>query len=556
MMFSRVEAIQRISNTPFQLCVIGGGATGSGCALDARVRGLDTVLLEGADFASGASSASTKLIHGGLRYLQQGLAEMDFGQFRLVKTALRERRIMMTNAPHLSQTLRISVPCRNLGDLFYYRIGLKMYDWLSGDSRLSDSSFADRGSSLAKMRWLRADGLHSTVSYSDGQFDDARYSLALLQSAAQSGAEVLNHAFVSGFETNRSGKVIAANVLDRLTGRSFRVNAQVFVNATGAVSDHIRQLANPQAKPRLQPSKGVHILLPLPGDFGVEALLIPHTEDGRLIFAIPWMNRLLVGTTDTPCDPADEMTVSRGEAEYLLRHLNQYIVPQFTLEEVVSATAGLRPLVRAGKLSPTKQISRDYEIETQSESGLISIMGGKWTVYRAMAEETINTVETQLMGRVTPCRTQNLRLCGTEDDRDGFLEQLMRAYPISLALADHLFRKYGSFASRVLEPSMRNGDLLSPIAEGALPVQAEVVYCIRQEMAVSVEDVLARRLGLQFFDWNLALEAAPVVAGILAQELEWNRPTERDALDEYVSLIRKFQEKIGLFDGAEERTAI
>ena len=556
MMSSRAEAIQRIIDNPFQVCVIGGGATGSGCALDAAFRGLKTALLEGADFGSGASSASTKLIHGGLRYLQQGLADVDFEQFRLVKTALRERRIMMANAPHLSRTLRICVPCRSSWDLFYYRIGLKMYDWLSGNSRLSGSSFADRRASLANMRRLRADGLQGTVSYSDGQFDDARYCLAVVQSAAQSGAEVLNHASVISFDKNPSGRLIAANVLDRLSGRSFKVNAQIFVNATGPVSDHVRQLANPRAEPRLQPSKGVHILFPLPGDFGVEALLIPHTEDGRLIFAIPWMNRLLVGTTDTSSDPAGEMVVNRGEAEYLLRHLNRYINPQFRLEEVVSATAGLRPLVRAGKLSQTKQISRDYEIETQSESGLISIMGGKWTVYRAMAEETVDTVETQLMGRVTPCRTQNLRLWGAEDDRDGFLEQLMRAYPISLALAEHLVRKYGSLASRVLEPSRENSDLLSPIADGALPVQAEVVYCARQEMAASVEDVLARRLGLQFFDWNLALKAAPVVAGILAQELEWNRSTERDALDEYVTLIRNFQEKIGLFDTAEERTAI
>ena len=555
MMFSRAEAIQRIIDTPFQVCVIGGGATGSGCALDGALRGLKTVILEGTDFGSGASSASTKLIHGGLRYLQQGLAEVDFEQFRLVKTALRERRSMMANAPHLSRTLRICVPCRSSWDLFYYRIGLKMYDWLSGNSRLSGSSFADRRASLAKMRRLRADGLQGTVSYSDGQFDDARYSLALVQSAAQSGAEVLNHASVIGFEKNLSGKVIAANVFDRISGRSFKVNAQVFVNATGAVSDHIRQLANPQAEPRLQPSKGVHLLLPLPADFGVEALLIPHTEDGRLIFAIPWMNRLLVGTTDTSSDPAGEMVVNRGEAEYLLRHLNRYINPQFRLEEVVSATAGLRPLVQPVKLSQTKQISRDYEIETQSESGLISIMGGKWTVYRAMAEDTINTVETRLMGRVTPCKTRSFRLFGAEDEPDRLVEQLMKAYPLSLSVADHLVRKYGSFAACVLEPCREDSGLLYPIADGALPIRAEVVYCVRQEMAASVEDVLARRLGLQFFDWNLALKAAPVVAGILAQELEWNRSTERNALDEYVTLIENFQEKIRRFDAAEERTA-
>jgi glycerol-3-phosphate dehydrogenase len=554
-MLSRAEAIQRIIDTPFQVCVIGGGATGSGCALDAALRGLKTVLLEKTDFGSAASSASTKLIHGGLRYLQQGFAELDLEQFRLVKTALRERRIMMSNAPHLSRTLRIAVPCFHSWELAYYGIGLKMYDWLSGKGKLSASSFATRRASLAKMHWLRGDGLLGTISYSDGQFDDARYNLALVQSAAQSGAEVLNHASVIGFEKDQSGRLISANVLDRLSGRCFRVHAKVFVNATGALSDRVRQLKS-QDEPRLQPSKGVHILLPLPGDFGREALLIPHTEDGRLIFAIPWMDRLLVGTTDTPSDPAGEMVVNREEAEYLLRHLNRYIDPQFTLEEVVSTMAGLRPLVGAGNSPQTKQISRDYEIESQSGDGFISVMGGKWTVYRAMAEDTINTVEAELGRRVSPCRTRSFRLWGAEDEPDRLVEQLMTAYPISLALAEHLVRKFGSLAPRVLEPFRENSDLLSPIADGALPVQAEVVYCARQEMAASVEDVLARRLGLQFYDWNMSLKAAPVVAAILARELGWNQATEQDALDEYVALIRNLQEKIGLFEAAEERTAI
>ena len=351
----RSQTIQRIIDTPFDVCVIGGGATGSGCALDAALRGLKTVLLERSDFGSAASSASTKLIHGGLRYLQQGLAEMDFGQFRLVKNALRERRMMMTNAPHLSTACRIVVPCFGQRNLAYYTIGLKVYDWLSGKWRLSPSSSAHRLKSLEKMPWLRADGLSGTVSYSDGQFDDARYNLALVQSSASSGADVLNYASVIGFEKGQSGELIAARVTDQVSGDSFRVDAKVFVNATGPFSDQIRQLAAPEEKPRLRPSKGVHLLLALPPDFGSEALLIPQTEDGRLIFAIPWMNRLLVGTTDTAAGPEEEMVVNRKEAEYLLRHLNQYVNRPFELHEVVSVTAGLRPLVSAGKLSETKR---------------------------------------------------------------------------------------------------------------------------------------------------------------------------------------------------------
>ncbi len=552
----RSETIQRIMGTPFEVCVIGGGATGSGCALDAALRGLKTVLLERSDFGSAASSASTKLIHGGLRYLQQGFAEMDFGQFRLVKNALRERRMMMSNAPHLSSTCRIVVPCFGLWDLMYYKFGLKVYDLLSGKWRLSPSSFADRLTSIQKMPWLRANGLRGTVSYSDGQFDDARYNLALVQSSASSGADVLNYASVTGFEKNDSGRLVAARVTDQVSGGSFRVDAKAFVNATGPFSDHIRRLAAPDEEPRLRPSKGVHILFALPPDFGSEALLIPQTEDGRLIFAIPWMNRLLVGTTDTAADPEDEMVAARNEAEYLLRHLNQYMNRPFDLHDVVGVMAGLRPLVSARKLSETKRISRDYEIETQSGSGLISIMGGKWTVYRAMAEETVNAAEKQLAGRVTQCRTRSFRLCGAEDKPDRLVEQLMDAYPISSALAGHLVRKFGSLAPRVLEPAKKEGDLLSPIADGALPVQAEVLYCVRQEMATSIEDILARRLGLQLFDWNLALEAAPVVARILARELGWSQDAMEASLHQYMGRIRCLQQKLGLVEAAEERTAI
>lgn len=552
----RSETIRRIIDTSFDVCVIGGGATGSGCALDAVLRGLKTVLLESSDFGSAASSASTKLIHGGLRYLQQGFAELDVAQFRLVKNALRERRTMMSNAPHLCSTCRLVVPCFGLWDLVYYKFGLKVYDRLSGKWRLSPSSSADRLTSLAKMPWLREDGLRGAVSYSDGQFDDARYNLALVQTAAISGADVLNYASVIGFEKDRSGRLVAAHVTDQLSGDSFCITAKVFVNATGPFSDHVRQLAAPEEEPRLRPSKGVHILLPLPADFGSDALLIPQTEDGRLIFAIPWMNRLLVGTTDTSAGTEEEMLVDRTEAEYLLRHLNQYMIRSFDLQEVVSVTAGLRPLMSTGKPSETKQISRDYEIETQSGSGLISIMGGKWTVYRAMAEETIKAVEKQLVGRVTQCRTRSFRLWGAEDQPDRLVQQLMDAYPISSALASHLVRKFGSLAPSVLELAKKEGELLSPIAAGALPVQAEVLYCVRQEMATSIEDILARRLGLQLFDWNLALEAAPVVARILARELGWSQKVKEEALHQYTGRIRRLQQKIGLVEAAEERTAI
>lgn len=552
-MRQRSETLERIVDKTFDVCVIGGGATGSGCALDAALRGLTTVLLEASDFSSSASSASTKLIHGGLRYLQQAVTQFDFGQLQLVKRALRERQFMIRNGPHLSRVCRIDIPCFSMVESAYCFIGLKLYDWLSGKARLSPSYFVDRKTSLRKMPWLKADRLLGTVSYEDGQFDDARYNLAIIQSGSSAGAEVLNYVEAIGFERDENGRLVAVTARDRVSGRHFRVASRAFVNATGPFADHVRQLADPSAAPVLCPSKGVHILLPLTSGFGSEALLIPQTEDGRLIFAIPWMGRLLVGTTDTESDPGAAMIVLREEAEYLLRHLNHYLDRPFELREVVSAMAGLRPLVRMPETHDTKSISRDYEIERQPATGLISIMGGKWTVYRAMAENTIDAVEKTLLGGVTECRTREFPLFGAEDESERLIGQLRGAYPIAYEVAAHIVQKFGSLAPAVLTLTNDNPDLLSPITPGALQIKAEVLYCVRQEMALSIEDILARRLGLQLFDWGMAIEAAPAVAEILAQELNWTTAEKYEALKSYVSKINDLQESIGLDQVTEMR---
>ena len=538
-MSQRSEIIHRAGDTAYDVCVIGGGATGAGCALDARLRNLKTLLLEAGDFGSASSSASTKLIHGGLRYLQQAVTDFDAGQYHVVRLALRERRLMMANAPHLTRAMRFAVPCFGPFGTVYNLIGLKLYDWLSGKARMEPSRFMGRDATRDHMPWLKADRMWGTVIFSDGQFDDSRYNLALVQSCANAGGDVLNYARVTAFRKDERGRITGAQVQDEETKQSFLVNASVFVNATGVFSDHLRALGDAAATRRLRPSKGVHIMLPLPSDFGGDALLIPATEDGRIIFAVPWMGRLLVGTTETEAGPADEMMVTKEEAEYLLHHLNHYLRKPFQASDIMAAIAGLRPLIQSDDSRATKKLIRDYEIELQPTSGLVSVLGGKWTVYRAMAEDAINAVGKLLHNRITTCRTQEYRLFGSAAETPD-----LAAWPVSAETARHLVGKFGSHAHDVLSLTETDPSLLAPLAEGAPQIRAEVVYCVRQEMARSVEDVLSRRLGLQVFDWNLAMRAAPVVAEILAGELGWSTARATAEFDGYVARIAAMRQRL------------
>jgi glycerol-3-phosphate dehydrogenase len=543
-MKTRPEALRQIETNSFDVCVVGAGATGAGCALDAQLRGLRTVLVDAGDFSSATSSASTKLAHGGVRYLQQAAAEFDPEQLKVVREALRERILMLENAPHLAHAREFLVPCFSRLETLYYALGLKFYDWIAGNARLGDSRLLSRQQALESLPALRGDRLSGAVVYQDGQFDDARYGVTLVKTFADAGGEVANYLAVVGFEQGADGKLIAAIVEDSLTERSFKVSASVFVNATGPFSDHIRSLVTPGVPGRLVLSKGVHILLPLAGDV-TSALLIPKTDDSRVMFAIPWLGRLLVGTTDEEVSPDQELTVTRGEAEYLLRHLNRYSSIQYSKEDIVGAFSGVRPLVRAKHAQQTRQLIRQHEVQVDARSGLVSILGGKWTTYRAMAEDTIDVVQKQL-GRGIPCGTRHHRLAGADGYNPDHWRSLLSEYRLTEATAKHLSEKFGTEASAVLAIADEDPELKLPLVASAPAIQAEIVYCARQEMAVTVEDLLARRIGLQFFSWTLAKEAAPVVATHLARELGWSEGEKSQALQNYVSKIERLLEAIGL----------
>jgi glycerol-3-phosphate dehydrogenase len=545
-MRGRPEELKNISGERFDLCVIGGGATGAACALEAQLRGVRTVLIEAGDFAGATSSAATKIIHGGVRYLEEAIKGADLQEYHVLVRALHERVRMLENAPHLTRKLEFLVPSYHWIDVAYLDVGLKIYDWLAGPGRISPSKYLSRDETMKRMPDLNPEGLIGSVAYADGQFDDARYNITLVQTFTEAGGNALNHAKVTDFLRDASGKLRGVAVTVQLSDNTFSVNANVIVNATGPVADSIRQLATPSAHKRMRPSKGAHILLPLdifPTD---DALLIPKTEDGRVLFAVPWCGRLLVGTTDEEVTAGTELIVTKQDVEYLLRHLNRYLARPAKPDDIVSGFAGARPLVGSDDGGDTKKLARDDVIEVDPRSGLISIMGGKWTTHRAMAEDTIDRVEESLGRPRTEGQTRNYVLFGGRDFTDDCWKKLTRRHPISDDTARHLVSKFGTAAEDVLTLSTEDRSLADSIVEGYPAIRAEVIYGVRREMAASIEDVLARRIGLQLYSWHMAIDAAPTVGRLLARELNWSTSVTEAAIYGYVGKIRHLLDEAGL----------
>ena len=545
-MKSRVEELKSISGRQFDLCVIGGGATGSACALDAQLRGIRTVLLEAGDFAGATSSAATKIIHGGVRYLEEAIKGADLQEYHVLVRALHERVRMLENAPHLTRKLEFLVPSYHWIDVAYLDVGLKIYDWLAGSGRISPSKYLSQEETLKRMPDLNQKGLLGSVAYADGQFDDARYNVALVETITEAGGNTLNYARVTDFQREADRKISGVVVKDQVTQEMFTLSAKAVVNATGPLSDSIRQLATPTAQKRMRPSKGAHILLPLEVFPTEDALLIPKTEDGRVLFAVPWGGRLLVGTTDEEVTPETELVVTKGDVEYLLRHLNQYLARSVTPDDIVSGFAGARPLVGSDDGGDTKKLARDDVIEVDPASGLISIMGGKWTTHRAMAEDTIDRVLQALGLPHAISQTRNYVLYGGKGFTDDYWNKLCRQHGLPAATARHLASKFGTAAEKILALAIENPALLDPILEGRPAIKAEVIYAIRHELAATLEDVLARRIGMQLYSWRDAIQAAPVVGSLMAKELHWTSAFTALATSHYVEKINHLLDSAGL----------
>jgi len=503
--------------TPFDLLVVGGGATGAGAALDAAARGLSVALVERDDLAAATSSRSTKLIHGGVRYLEKAVKEFDRSQFHLVRDALRERAVLIRNAPHLCHPLPLVTPLYEWWQVPYYLTGLKIYDALAGRADLAPSRFVDAREALQRFPMLREEGLRGGVVYHDGQFDDARMNVAIALSAAERGAIVATHAEVVGLH-HEGGRVRGATVRDVASGEEVTVSARAILNATGPFVDELRRLDDPTITPMLDASSGIHIVLDARFAPPATGLLIPQTEDGRVLFLLPWQGATLVGTTDQPAAIEPHPRAAEDEIAYILRHVRQYFSLPVERDDVLAAWSGLRPLVSDPKAADTARLSRDHVVHV-AETGLVTIAGGKWTTYRRMAADAVDAAVTVARIEAAPSPTEDLRLAGAErllPTGAGELQE--RGFPADVAR--HLHLAYGDRADTVAEIAGSDGAVR--LAPDHPYLEAEVRHAARAEFAATVVDVLARRTRLAMLDAAAACAAAPRVAEILAEELGWD----------------------------------
>jgi glycerol-3-phosphate dehydrogenase len=505
----RSEIVESLKSDEYDLLIVGGGATGAGIVLDAAGRGLKVAMVEQNDFAEGTSSRSSKLVHGGVRYLEAAVKGFDLEQLQLVYEGLLERRRFLHNAPHLSRRLALISPVYKIWQIPYLLAGLILYDLLSLGHRLGASGFMSARNLLAKVSFLKRSGLKGGIRYFDGQFNDARMVIALVHEALRCGAGCLNHCEVTRIE--RQGvELVGATVKDRLSGESFEIRARTLINATGPFCDLFRRLAG-ETEPLLQTSSGVHIVLdrhkyPPPGI----GLLISETEDKRVLFVLPWEGHCLVGTTDLPAQISEAPRATAVEIEYLLRHLKTVLDPAPQRSDIRACWSGLRPLVQNSGRNDSSRLLRDFLIK--EERGVFSITGGKWTSYRRMAEKLVDRVVAVKGLSASPCRTKRQKLSGLPAG-------LSAKTPDSSVAAPHFDSFYGASAGLVTK--------LTHEIEGALHpdfpyLQAEVLFAVRYEFACKPLDVLTRRLPLAQLDCRAALETLPLVVRIMAAELGWD----------------------------------
>eukprot|EP00052_Salpingoeca_macrocollata_P006403 m.53486 g.53486 ORF g.53486 m.53486 type:complete len:585 (-) comp15422_c0_seq1:23-1777(-) len=523
---SRSQHVQAAKHTEFDVVVVGGGATGAGTALDAAARGLTVALVERDDFASGTSSRSTKLVHGGVRYLEKAFKELDIEQFKLVSEALNERSRVLKIAPHLCTQRDILVPLYKWYMVPYMWAGLKMYDLVAALHFVGDlkwSHFISKSKVEQRFPSLQTAGLWAGVVYTDGQFDDAGMNVSLVLTAAAQGACVLNHSEVVKVLHNDANKVCGVEVVDQETGEKFEIKARAVVNATGPFVDTLRHLDSPSSSDLVVPSAGVHVVFPAelcPRDIG---LLNPQTSDGRVLFLLPWEGRTLVGTTDGASELSFSPLPPEEAIQFVLDEMRHYLRPSVQLKrsDVLAAWSGLRPLIKDPNAKDTASLVRNHII-LKSETGLITIAGGKWTTYRQMAQETVDAVVAAI-GKTDAkkCTTQDLVLIGGENYTPEHYKTLMENHSIDMEVAQYFAHRYGTQADHVLK--MAQDDGYRRLVDNHTFLEAEVVYACRQQYATTIADVLGRRLRLAFLDCKAAHSCILRVADIMQKELRWTR---------------------------------
>ena len=514
----RDKALDRIASTnePWDFLVIGGGATGLGVAVDAAARGYSTLLVEQHDFAKGTSSRSTKLVHGGVRYLKQG-------NISLVLEALRERGLLCENAPHLVHHLSFIVPIYSWWEGPFYGIGMKIYDRLAGKLGLSPSEILSREETLRRIPTLEPEGLQRGVAYFDGQFDDSRLAVNLAQTIFDLGGVAVNYMPVVSL-VKENDLIAGAVVKDLESGTEHQIRAQAVINATGVFCDGIRKLDEPNSKTVIAASQGAHVVLPksfLPGE---SAIMVPHTPDGRVLFAVPWHDCVVIGTTDIPVDNIElEPMPMDEEIGFILTNASKYLSKRPSREDVLSVYAGLRPLVKVGDAKSSAALSRDHTILI-SNSGLLTIAGGKWTTYRKMAEDAVEQAETMAGFDERPCKTEHLQIHGWTKQK----------------ISEPSLRVYGADAPAIEEIAAQGPEFKEKFHPELPYIGAEIVWAVREEMARTVEDVLSRRTRALLLGARASIEAAPRVAALMARELGKDEAWAGEAVKAYQEVAQRY----------------
>ncbi|XP_043097720.1 glycerol-3-phosphate dehydrogenase, mitochondrial isoform X2 [Puntigrus tetrazona] len=538
---TREEQISALRSTEeFDVLVVGGGATGSGCALDAVTRNLKTALVERSDFSSGTSSRSTKLIHGGVRYLQKAIMKLDYEQYMMVKEALHERANLLNIAPHLSAPLPIMLPVYKWWQLPYYWAGIKMYDLVAGSQCLKSSYVLSKSKALEFFPMLKKDKLVGAIVYFDGQHNDARMNLAIALTAARHGAAVANYTEVVHLLKNpdpKTGqeKVCGAHCRDIITGQEFDVRAKCVINATGPFTDSLRKMDNQKNANICQPSAGVHIVIPgyySPDNMG---LLDPATSDGRVIFFLPWEKMTIAGTTDTPTEVTAHPIPVEDDINFILSEVRNYLSPDVEVRrgDVLAAWSGIRPLVTDPNSKDTQSICRNHIVNI-SDSGLVTIAGGKWTTYRSMAEETLDAAVKAHNLSAGPSRTVGLMLDGGKDWTPTMYIRMVQDYGLENEVAQHLAATYGGRAFEVAKMAQVTGKRWPIVGKRLVSefpyIESEVQYAVK-EYACTAIDVISRRTRLGFLNVQAADEALPRIVEIMGKELQWTEQKKKDELE-------------------------
>lgn len=517
----RPEQLAKLQQTPnWDVIIIGGGASGLGTAIDSASRGLKTILVEAADFAKGTSSRSTKLVHGGVRYLEQG-------NIALVREALKERGIMAKNASHLVKNQSFVIPNYNWWAGYFYTIGLKIYDVLAGSLSLGKSEYISKKKTIELLPTVKQKGLQSGVIYHDGQFDDSRMAINLAQTAIENGACVLNYIKVIALLKDNNNRVIGVIVEDQESGEKQEIKGTSVINATGVFTNSIMKMNDTVYKKYIVPSQGIHLVFDksfLPGN---DALMIPKTSDGRVLFAVPWHDKIVVGTTDTLIKSHSlEPIATEEEIEFVLETAQEFLSKKPTRADVLSVFAGLRPLAAPEeKGQSTKEVSRSHKIIV-SETGLISITGGKWTTYRKIAEDLIDKAISVHTLSNSNCKTEHLPIHGNKPTTD-------------LERENHLYI-YGTDCAGILKLQETERELKEKLHPDYNYTLAEVVWAIRYEMARTIDDVLARRVRLLFLDARAAIASSEKVADLLANELSYDEAWKKNQISTFKTLANGF----------------